>query len=164
MGGLGLLLGGTAPDAGGGHALLIAASAVWAATIVAVRGLAWHASPLALAPWQLALAGLIQAPLAVVFDPAPALGPGPLAAILWNGALGTGFAVWAAVTLNRAWPAGSYALALLAVPALATALGHLVRGEPVSAAALAALALVTAGNALALGDSSRRSRGRGYGL
>ena len=142
-----------------GNGLLLLAAIAWAATILALRGHRWRRSPLALAPWQLALATAAIAPLAFGLEGWDnfAWSPTVLAALAWNALAGTAFAVWATVEVARALPAVTTSMGLLGIPVAATLTGAAVLDEPLTASIILGLGLILVGNVcLALAGRGRR--------
>jgi drug/metabolite transporter (DMT)-like permease len=142
-----------------GNGLLLLAAMAWAAAILHVRLHRWQASPLELAPWQMAV-GLVPAAVlayAVEGPPTPDWSPEFLWVAAYNGPLATAFAFWAAVTVNRLLPAVTVSLAFLCVPAGGLCFSALLLGEPLTATNLAGFALIAAGvAAVAVGEPSSR--------
>ncbi|MEW5726352.1 MAG: DMT family transporter [Pseudomonadota bacterium] len=134
-----------------GNGLLLLAALAWAGAILHVRGHAWRASALELAPWQMLVGLGPLVALAVLLEGAPDVDWS--AEFLWvafyNGPLATAFAFWAAVTVNRMLPAVTVSMAFLAVPAAGVVFSWLLLGEVLTATNLAGLAAIMAGVALA---------------
>ena len=133
-----------------GNGLLLLAALIWAIGILHVRGHAWRASPLELAPWQM-LVGLVPVTaLAAIIEGAPRLDRSfELAWVLiYNGTLATAFAFWAAVTVNRLLPALTVSLSFLCVPAGGLVFSSLLLGEGLSLTNMGGLALIVAGVAI----------------
>lgn len=143
-----------------GNGLLMASAFTWALAILHVRGHRWHATPLDLAPWQMSLAAIVLAALALTLEPAAPwrASPASLAVLAYNGLAATGFAFWAVVTINRGLPASETSLVLLAVPVVGILSAALAIGERPSAGLLTGLALVSAGVALTAASEGRRAR------
>lgn len=134
----------------GAYAMLAAAAAAWAVTIVFVRAHRFVASPLALAPWQMLLAAAVLLPMALVLEGVPPrAGPRGLAALAYVGPVATAFAYWAMVVVARRLPAATVATALLATPVLGIVLSAWTLGEPIGPELVAGVALVGAGIRLA---------------
>lgn len=134
-----------------GNGLLLLAALAWAGAILHVRGHAWRASPLELAPWQM-LVGLVPlVGLAVALEGAPDVSW--TAEFLWiafyNGPLASAFAFWAAVTVTRMLPAVTVSMAFLTVPAAGLLFSWALLGEPLTATNLLGLAAIMAGVAAA---------------
>ena len=130
----------------GAIVLLITAAGAWAVTIVFVRGHRFTANPLALAPWQTAVATLLLLAIAVVTETPPTSFTGAgLLALLYAGPIATAFAYWALVEVGRRLPATTLSVGLLATPTLGLAISAIVLNEPIGSALLFGLVLVAAG-------------------
>jgi drug/metabolite transporter (DMT)-like permease len=128
------------------YAMLMAAAASWAVSIVAVRAHRFTASALALAPWQMLLAACLLLPLAITVEGAPQ----PMAisgatSLAYVGPIATAFAYWAAVEAGRHFRASTLSMALLATPAVGILLSALALGETVGPSLIAGAALVATG-------------------
>ncbi|WP_239988658.1 DMT family transporter [Paramagnetospirillum kuznetsovii] len=142
-----------------GNGLLLLAALVWAATILHVRHHRWRASPLELAPWQMLVGCVMVSALAAAVEGKPAPdGSFELAwVMIYNGALATAFAFWAAVTVNRLLPALTVSLSFLCVPAGGMVFSALILGEGVSLTNVAGLGLIVAGVAAVAVAGARES-------
>lgn len=141
-----------------GNGLLLAGAMVWATTIVHVRAHRWHSTPLDLMPWQMLLGALVILPLALLLEPAPQVRwSTELALILaYNGPIASAFCYWAFVTVNRGFSATTTSLGSLGVPVVGVLVSAWALGEPLTAAKLGGLALISAGVAvLALASRGR---------
>ncbi len=147
-----------------GNALLLAAAFSWSLAILHVRVHQWDSSPLQLAPWQMVLA---IPPLAVLSwfteDWSAIAWSGELGVILaYNGPLATAFCFWAVVSVNRALPATTTSLSLLAVPVAGVLASALSLGEPLTPTLIGGLALILGGTVLVnLADMGRERAVRG---
>jgi len=138
-----------------GNVLLLAAAAGWAVQIVHVRGHTWRGSPLDLYPWQLAVAAVVAVPLALAFETGrPINWAFPLPVLMaYTALLATAFCFLAVIQVNRALPATTTSLVLLAVPVVGVLSSALILGEPLEAATIGGLVLIVAGvAAVALGE------------
>jgi drug/metabolite transporter (DMT)-like permease len=79
-----------------------------------------------------------------------------LAALAYNGALATGFALWAWLSLNRAMPAITSAMGALGVPVVGLLASAVWLGEAINATSAAGLVLISIGLALIMIDTLRR--------
>jgi drug/metabolite transporter (DMT)-like permease len=87
---------------------------------------------------------------------------GELAVILaYNGPLATAFCFWAAVSVNRALPAITTSLSLLAVPVAGVLASAVFLGEALTATLVGGLALILAGTVLVNLADIRRERAAG---
>ncbi len=141
-----------------GNLLLMAAAVSWAIAILLMRGRPWHLTPLQLAPWQLALAGILlcgagwmtEGPLSIPATPAIA------AILLYNGPVCIGFCFWASVAIARALPAVTSSLAFLAVPAMGIAASAIALDERIDLSLIGGFALILAGVALVAAADRKR--------
>jgi len=130
-----------------------------------VRVHEWESSPLQLAPWQMVLA---IPPLAVLSwlteDWSAIRWSGELGIILaYNGPLATAFCFWAVVSVNRALPATTTSLSLLAVPVAGVLASALFLREPLTPTLLSGLALILCGTVLVNLADMRGKRAGGAG-
>lgn len=133
-----------------GYGLLLAAAAAWALSIVAVRAHRFAASPLALAPWQMLMAGCLLFPVAAATEGAPPSLSGAAAlSIAYVGPVATAFGYWAVVEAGRRLPASALSMALLATPSLGILASALLLGEEIGLSLVAGAALVGVGICLA---------------
>ncbi|MFO1155477.1 MAG: EamA family transporter [Rhodospirillales bacterium] len=124
-----------------------------------VRGYRWRASALQLMPWQLLLGAAVLLPLALWIEPWPRVSWGwPLAAVLaYNGPIASAFCYSAFVTVNRVFQPTTTAVGSLGVPVVGVLAAAVALGEPLTAAKLAGLALISTGVVL-LGIAATRGR------
>jgi drug/metabolite transporter (DMT)-like permease len=128
------------------YALLLAAAAAWAVSIVFVRAHRFETSALSLAPWQMLVAGLLLLPLATLVDGAwPRIPMRAIAAISYVGPIATAFAYWAAVEVGRVVRATTMSMVLLAVPALGLLLSTIALHEPLNISLELGILLIGAG-------------------
>jgi drug/metabolite transporter (DMT)-like permease len=143
------------PDVVLGNALLLIAAVGWAVQIVHVRAHTWRGTPFQLFPWQLGLAAVVVLPVALILEfgqPIDWAWPLP-AIVLYTGLVATAFCYWAVITVNRALPAMTTSLLMLAVPVAGVLFSSLAFGEPLEATTVAGLALIIGGlAAVALGE------------
>lgn len=138
------------------YAALIGASLAWAITIVYIRGHKFGSSPLALAPWQMAVAALFLLPFALYLEGVPQeFGNNALLSLAFVGPVSTAFAYWAVVEVGRHFRANVIAVALLSTPCLGTVIANLTLGEAIDAPLIAGLVLVAAGISLTLAAQRR---------
>ncbi|MDX1485293.1 MAG: DMT family transporter [Alphaproteobacteria bacterium] len=133
-----------------GNGFLLAGALCWAISIVHVRAHRFRLTPLQLAPWQMAV-GLVPLVAVAAYGEDPSAidwSPGLAAALIYNGALATGFALWAWLSLNRALSAITTSMGSLGVPVVGLVTSALWLGEPISATTAAGLLLIVAGLAL----------------
>ncbi len=106
-----------------GNALLLAASFSWAITIIGIKMVTWHHNPFQLVSWQLLLATVLSAVIALFMEGIPTmhLTPALLGQLAYSGILGTAFGFWAMTVVNVHLPAIVTSLGLLATPITAIA-------------------------------------------
>lgn len=142
-----------------GNFLLLAGAGMWAIAILHTRRHRWHLSPLQLAPFQMSLL-LVPACFVAwaVEGPFRAAWSWPLIAmLLYSAPLGTAFAFWASVSIQRALPSTTVSLAYLAVPACGLAASTLWLGEALPASLVLGGLLILLGiAAIAIADTRRR--------
>ncbi|WP_338880091.1 DMT family transporter [Achromobacter veterisilvae] len=140
-----------------GNGLILLAALCWAANIVYVRAHRWATPPFELAFWQALLASAALSAVAFAAEGAPAVAwSADLGWLLgYAGLFGIAVAYWAAVTVNRALPAGVTSIGLLGVPVFGLLCSAVVLHEPVSASLLAGMALIVTG--IAAGVVERRA-------
>lgn len=133
------------------YALLIGAALSWAVSLVVVREHRFELDPLALAPWQTLVAGVLLCVVAPLIEGAlPALDTRGILSLAYVAPLATAFAFWAVVEVGRQIPASTLSIALLATPALGLAISAVALHEPVDAPLIAGMALVGGGIYLAI--------------
>jgi drug/metabolite transporter (DMT)-like permease len=113
-------------------------------------------APLEVTIGQLCVGTLLAAPLALSQLPSEAPPAKAIAAIVALGALGTGLAYLLYFTLIARAGASRAILVTYLVPAFALVYGTLILDEPVTATAVAGLALILGGTALGTGARLRR--------
>jgi drug/metabolite transporter (DMT)-like permease len=112
--------------------------------------------PLEVAVGQLAVGMLLAAPVALAQLPSEAPAAKAVAAIVALGALGTGLAFLLYFTLIARAGASRAILVTYLVPGFALVYGAVLLDEPVTASAVAGLALILGGTALGTGTRLRR--------
>ncbi len=128
------------------YALLLAAAAAWAVSIVFVRSHRFTADALSLAPWQMVVAATLLLPVALTTEGLPPrLGTRSLLALAYVAPVATAFAYWGVVEAGRRFPASTVSVALLATPALGLLISALLFDEAVGASLLVGLTLIGAG-------------------
>lgn len=138
------------PDTVIGNGILTISAMTWALAIIHVRKHKWHGTPLDLAPWQMAIAGVLLCSGALVVEDADAIQwSGWLAANLaYNGVIASSFCFWAMLTVIRSLPAVTTSTASLAIPVSGVLFSALALGEVLTPTLLGGLALIVAGVAL----------------
>ncbi|MEX0870237.1 MAG: DMT family transporter, partial [Aquisalimonadaceae bacterium] len=131
-----------------GNGLLLLAALLWALLIVFVRARRHQGPPLVLAPWQFAVAAVMLAPAAVLFEDAGRIqwsSPELLVILFYNGTLATAFCIWAMITITRSLPAVTTSIASLGVPAFGLFASAVALGERLSATNVLGLLLIAGG-------------------
>lgn len=130
-----------------GYGMLLLAAVINAATAVHARGHTWTATPLGLLPWQLLLAATPVTLFALVTEGPPTIAwtPQLVAIVVYQGALATGFAMWAQLTVLRNLPAVPTNLTLMMVPVVGVISSVLIVGERLTPAALVGAGLIATG-------------------
>ena len=123
----------TAPDAEVllGYGLLLVAAIFQAGTSVHVRGHRWTSTPIELLPWQLLLATIPLTFATVVLEGLPSVEWTTVLVmiVVYQGALATGFATWAQLTVLQRLPAVTTNLTLMLVPVIGLLSSAAVIGE-----------------------------------
>ncbi|MDP2330313.1 MAG: DMT family transporter [Reyranella sp.] len=140
-----------------GHGCLLLAALCWAIAILQARRHIWRLTPLQVLPWQMAIATVLVAIVAAIFEP-----DGYVrfdrsiiqATLFLLGVLGA-VATWAAVSVARALPPVTSSLAMLGVPLMAIAASVVLVDEPVTWPLAIGSALVIAGIAIVILDRPR---------
>lgn len=140
-----------------GNGFLIAGALAWALCILHVRAHPFRLSPLQLTPWQMLVAIVPLAVLASLWEADARI---VWSATLWgalayNGALATGFALWAWLSINRALPAITTSIGSLGVPVVGLLASAVWLGEAVTATTGTGLLLISAGLALIIIETVR---------
>jgi drug/metabolite transporter (DMT)-like permease len=132
------------------YAMLMAAAAAWAISIVFVRWHRFSATALALAPWQMLVAAVLLLPLAIAVEgPLLPVGVRGVAALAYVGPVATAFAYWAVVEAGRRFPASTMSMALLATPSLGILISARTLGETIGVSLVAGVVLIGVGIRLA---------------
>jgi len=132
------------------YALLMAAAAAWAVSIVYVRKHRFTASALALAPWQMLFAASLLLPCAFALEgPLQKIGAEGAASLAYVGPVATAFAYWAVVEAGRRFRASTMSMALLATPSLGIAISAWAQHEPIGASLITGVIMIAAGIRLA---------------
>ncbi len=141
-----------------GNAFMLAGAFSWAIAILHIRAHRFKLSPLQLAPWQMLVALVPLALLAFHQEAGSTINwtPTLLASLAYNGALATGFALWAWLSLNRAMPAITTAMGSLGVPVVGLLASAVWLGEAINVTSAAGLLLISIGLALIMIDTARR--------
>lgn len=116
------------------YLLLMGAAAVWAVSIVFVRGHPFQSSALVLAPWQTLVAALLLVPFALTLNGRfPEVDFRGIASLAYVGPMATALAYWAVVEAGRYLRPAVVSVALLGVPILGLLISALTLHETVTA-------------------------------
>ena len=145
---LGVDLSGTAAEALGGAAILLASLGYAIGAFIAKHRVA-AVPPTGVAAWVMLSSTVLLLPFALATIPAEAPGLGPVAAVVALGVVGTGvaFAIFYDL-MASVGPARTFVVTYLA-PAFAVGYGALLLDEPISASTVAGLTLIVGGSYLA---------------
>jgi drug/metabolite transporter (DMT)-like permease len=140
-----------------GFGLLIGSAVATAATAVHIRAHRWTRSSLELMPWQLAVAAVPLAVLALALEGSPSVPwSAPTAAIVgYQIVFSSVIALWGALTFIRSVPAITSNLTLMAVPVIGLSSSVLLVNDPVSGSLILGLVLVLGGVGLGLWSDHR---------
>jgi drug/metabolite transporter (DMT)-like permease len=144
-----------------GTAMLLVAAIGNASTTVHIRGHRWIGSPIELMPWQLGLAAIPIAALAVALEGAPDVTwtAGTIAIVAYQVLLGSAFGLWGLLTIGRSLPAITANLSVMAVPVVGLATSVVFVDEPLTVWVVVGLILVLGGVALGLLSDRLRAEG-----
>ncbi len=136
-----------APGEAAGAALLLLSAVIWGATSIHVRRHRWTSSPLALQPWQLLVAVVPLAALAILMEPGAQVRwePATILVLLYSGPLATAFAFWASQSITRSLGPLAATVGFLGVPVVGLASGAILLGEQLTLLDLGGFVLVAAG-------------------
>jgi drug/metabolite transporter (DMT)-like permease len=145
-----------------GSLALVGCAVIAAAVVLVVRHHRWHATPLQLLPWQLAVAFVPIALLAVALDGGRPFHPTIAAVgyVLYSGPLATGFVIWAGQTIARSLGPILTTMGMLATPVVGFVASSIFLGERISPVDVLAFAVTIAGIAVVLRASSDQSPAR----
>jgi drug/metabolite transporter (DMT)-like permease len=133
-----------------GNVAILVAALMWAANIVHLRGHRWRGRAFDLMPWELLLATIIVAPVALASGRLPAIDWDArlVALLLYSAILGSAVAYWAMAVAGRLLPAVTTSLGLLATPLVSIVVATLWLGERVTLPLVIAAMLILGGVAL----------------
>jgi drug/metabolite transporter (DMT)-like permease len=139
-----------APGALLGAGFLLLNAVAGAVALVHVRLHRWRGTPLDVLPWQLLVALIPLAALALAESGGITWSTAAVLALLYSGPLATAFAYWAHQSVSRAIGPLAAGVGSLAVPVIGITVGAIVLHEPVGPAELAGLLVTGAGVAVVL--------------
>ncbi len=130
-----------------GSAMLVASAIIWALATIHIRRHTWHATPLELQPWELLVAIVPLAVLALLFEGGLSIAwtPTTVLAVLYSGPLATAFAYWASQSVTRSLGPLAATTGFLAVPVVGYLSGWLFLGEALTGADVAGFAFILVG-------------------
>jgi drug/metabolite transporter (DMT)-like permease len=130
-----------------GHAALLVAALLWAASILHNRGHQWRATPFQLAPWEMMLATVLLLIIALLSDSWHAIAWDTQLVLLLivSSTVGSALPFWTIAMAGRNLPALSVSMGLLVSPVIGILIAIVGLGEAPDAAVLVALALVIGG-------------------
>ena len=130
--------------------MLLLSALSWSVSILYTRAHKWISSPFQLVFWQALLASLVLLILAPLVEGAPQFTFSPRLALLflYTGLVGTAYAFWALAIVNRALPASTTALGILATPVVGIAGSTLFLGEAIDLPLIFAAAMILSGIAI----------------
>jgi drug/metabolite transporter (DMT)-like permease len=132
-----------------GCALLIGGAMAGAAALVHVRAHRWQGTPFDVQIWQLLVAFVPLALLALVLEwdewATVDWDVGSVLVVLYSGALATAFAYWASQSIVRTLGPTTTSIGYLAVPVAGILTGVIVLGEPVGLLDILGLVVTTGG-------------------
>ena len=139
-----------------GHAALLLAALLWAASILHIRGHRWTATPFQLLPWETLLAALLLFAVALGFEPQPEVQWSVRLVLLLVATSTVGVVVpyWAAAAAGRALSAGTVSLGVLGAPLVAILSAAALLGEVPELSVWIAIACVLGG--VVLGTMQRK--------
>lgn len=138
-----------------GNGLVLGAALCWSVSIVYTRAHRWSATPLQLVPWQTILAAGVLTAVAIGLEGSPriSLSAPAVAALLYNGAIGTALGFWAMTVVNKELPAMVTSLGVLATPVVGIVLSAVLLHEGLDTALIVSSVLILAG--IAVGTATR---------
>lgn len=140
---------GSAPDPSLllGYGLLLVAAIFHAATSVHIRRHVWAATPLELLPWQILTAAIPVTVSTIVLEGLPSIAWTPVLVgiVIYQGALATGFATWAQLTVLQRLPAVPTNMTLMLVPVVGLVSSALVVGDQLTAGSIGGTSLILVG-------------------
>jgi drug/metabolite transporter (DMT)-like permease len=142
-----------------GLGMLLVAAIANAATTVHIRAHRWAGTPLQLMPWQLAIAAIPIAAIAIAVEGVPEVRwtVDAVAIVAYQVFLASAFGFWGLVTVSRSLPAITTNLTMMAVPVVGLLSSVPLADERLTVAVVASLVLILAGVALGIASDRRRA-------
>lgn len=130
-----------------GNGLVMLASVCWAASILYVRAHHWIATPFQLLLWQLLVAATVLSTIALTVEGWPRVdwNRNLVLMLLYGGLVGTALAYWAMSMVNRALPALTTSIGVMATPLVGIASAAMFLGENIDLWLIVAATLIVAG-------------------
>lgn len=140
-----------------GHALLLVAALLWAASMLHNRGHKWTSTPFQLLPWETFLATALLFAIALVIEPHFSVqwNARLIVLLLATAVIGVVIPYWAIASAARNLSAGAVSLGMLGAPIVSILAATLGLGEPLEPAVWIAIVCVLGG--VAMGTTSRRA-------
>jgi drug/metabolite transporter (DMT)-like permease len=135
-----------------GLGMLLLAALGNASTTVHIRAHRWSGTPLGLMPWQMAIAAIPIAAIALAVEGAPSIRwtVETVAIVAYQILLASAFGFWGLLTISRSLPAITTNLILMAVPVVGLASSIPLADEDLTVAVAVSLVLILAGVALGI--------------
>jgi drug/metabolite transporter (DMT)-like permease len=135
-----------------GLGMLLLAALGNASTTVHIRAHRWSGTPLGLMPWQMAIAAIPIAAIALAVEGAPSIRwtVETVAIVVYQILLASAFGFWGLLTISRSLPAITTNLILMAVPVVGLASSIPLADEDLTVAVAVSLVLILAGVALGI--------------
>ena len=130
-----------------GSAALLFSAAMWAATTIHLRHHEWHGTPFSLMPWQLLVAVVPLAILAITLEAGRTIHwePTAVAAIFYSGPIATALAYWLSQSASRSLSPLASTMGFLTVPIVGLVSSWVMLGEPLTVLDLAGAAATLVG-------------------
>lgn len=139
-----------------GNVILLIGAIFFSYPIVFARGHRWVSSPIDLAPWQQLTGAVVVLICAILYEGYPRLDlnvPGVIA-IVYAGAVASGFGMWAYVRASRELRSSTVALGSLGIPVIGMTASAIAYGDRIDIYTWAGLGLIIAGVVIGtLGDA-----------
>ena len=115
-------------------AALLLSAVIWAVTTIHLRGHEWHGTPLSLMPWQLLVALVPLAVLAIALEGGAEIhwDPTAVAVVIYSGPIATALAYWLAQSASRALSPLATTMGFLMVPVVGLVSSWAILGEPLT--------------------------------
>ncbi len=146
-----------------GNIILLIGAILFSYPIVFARGHKWVSGPMDLAPWQQLTGAGVVLVCAIAYEGAPHLTIDieGITAIVYAGAVASGFGMWAYVRASRELRSSTVALGSLGIPVIGMTASAIAYGDRIDLYTWAGLGLIIAGVAIGtLGDALGVAWGR----